>query len=57
MNAKAEDKIPAIANEALVQGQFCTVAGISGDDFLMDAVDADADAQGDRNTLYMVVKE
>ncbi len=57
LNAKAEDKTPAIANEALTQGQYCTVAGISGDDFLMDAVDAAGDAQDTRDKLYLVMKD
>jgi hypothetical protein len=56
-NAKAEDKISAVANEDLKQGQYCTIASISGEDYAMDAVDAAGDVQGTRDTLYMVIKE
>jgi len=57
LNAKPEDKIPAVANEALKQGQWCIVASESGGDFYMDAVDAAGDCQAARYTLYMVHKE
>lgn len=53
LNAAPEEKIPAIANEAMVQGQFCVIGGYSGDDALMDiAAGGDND---DANALYLVL--
>jgi hypothetical protein len=53
LNAAPEDKIPAVANEAMVQGNFCVIGGYSGDDALMDiAAGGDND---DANALYLVL--
>lgn len=53
LNAAPEEKIPAVANEAMVQGNFCVIGGYSGDDALMDiAAGGDDD---DANALYLVL--
>jgi len=53
LNAAPEDKIPAVANEAMVQGNFCTIGGYDGDDAQMDiAAGGDDD---DVSALYLVL--
>lgn len=55
LNAAPEDKIPAVANEAMVQGQFCTIASYDGDDAKMAIADASDDDELDTNKLYLVL--
>lgn len=53
-NVASEDKIPAVANEAMKQGNFCVIGGYDGDDALMDiAAGGDDD---DVNKLYLVLE-
>ena len=54
-NVPSENKIPAVANEAMVQGQFCVIGGYSGDDALMDIADTTDDDELDVNKLYLVL--
>jgi hypothetical protein len=54
-NVAPENKIPAIANEAMVQGQFCVIASYSGDDALMAIADTANDDELDTNHLYLVL--
>ena len=56
LNAAPEDKIPAVANEAMVQGQFCVISGYDGDDALMDIADTADDDELDTNKLYLVME-
>lgn len=53
-NVASEDKIPAVANEAMVQGNFCTIGGYDGDDAQMDIAAGGND--DDVNALYLVLK-
>ena len=55
MNAAPEDKIPAVANEAMVQGQFCFIASYDGDDALMAIADTTDDDELDVDKLYLVM--
>jgi hypothetical protein len=56
LNAAPEDKIPAVANEAMVQGQFCVISGYDGDDALMNIADTTDDDELDTNKLYLVME-
>jgi hypothetical protein len=56
LNAAPEDKIPAVANEAMVQGQFCTIASYDGDDAKMAIADTADDDELDTNKLYLVLE-
>ncbi len=56
LNAAPEDKIPAVANEAMVQGQFCVIGGYDGDDALMDIADTVDDDELDTNNLYLIME-
>ena len=53
LNAAPEEKIPAVANEAMVQGNFCNIASYDGDDARMDIADGSND--DDVNKLYLVL--
>ncbi|MHA1952338.1 MAG: hypothetical protein ACW96U_00110 [Candidatus Heimdallarchaeaceae archaeon] len=57
VNGKPEDKIPAVANEAMVQGQFCVIASYDGDDAVMALADDTDEDQLDTNKLYLVFSE
>jgi hypothetical protein len=53
-NVASEDKIPAVANEAMVQGVFGNIVGYDGDDALIDKADGSND--DDVNKLYLILK-
>jgi len=58
LNPKAEDKQPATAAEAMVQGNWVTETGLSSTTGLptLEIVDSDALAKYARNLIYLVSK-
>jgi len=56
LNAAPEDKIPAVANEAMVQGVFGVISGYDGDDALMNIADGSDEDQLDPNHLYLLLE-
>ena len=56
LNAAPEDKIPAVANEAMVQGQYGVISGYDGDDALMNIADTADDDELDVNNLYLIME-